>query len=211
MSNSLFWVEDPSGVRSFTPPITPFEFPHAHFATRQVKYFFARLQRHILVAVLDKLQRIFKSSKGCSGWLAAFVAVLGLAMANEEEQKATRLIQTIEVHTETFSSSKDYARAANVACQDIDARMEFIFQIFHWKYNRRWNPLKDLDRDWAGEFGFGDENSQIIREVSQLVNENVAFLQMKQQGTVEQANMTHLTSHLVARFLLSFGCHNKST
>jgi hypothetical protein len=108
--------------------------------------------------------------------MAAFVAVLGLAMASEEEQKATHLVQTIKVHTETFSFGKDNARAANVACQDIDARMEFIFQIFRWKYHRRWNPLKDSDRDWAGEFKFGDENSQIIREVSQLVKENGKWL-----------------------------------
>ncbi|PVI02983.1 hypothetical protein DM02DRAFT_271714 [Periconia macrospinosa] len=208
MSSSFFWVRDSSEIRSFAPPITPFEFPHAHFAARQAKYFFARLQRCILGTVLNKLQRIFLSSKGYNYWLAAFVAILCLAMANEEEQKAT-YIQTSKVETEilnveTFSFSEDPARAANVACRDIDERMELIFQIFRWKYNKRWNPLKDSDRDWAGEFGFGDENSQIIRKISQLVNENVAFLRLKQEVTVEKANVTHLTSHLVARFLLSF-------
>jgi hypothetical protein len=178
MSNSLFWVEGFSGVRSFTPPVTPFEFPHAHFAARQVKYFFARLQHDILVTVLNKLQQIFRTSKGYNRWMAAFVAVLGLAMASEEEQKATHLVQTIRVHPETFSFGKDNARATNVACQDIDARMEFIFQIFRWKYHRyrRWNPLKDSDRDGAGEFIIGDENLQIIREVSQLVKENGKWL-----------------------------------
>lgn len=222
MSNSLFWVKGPNEVHQFIPPITSFEFPNAHFAARQVKYYFARLQHLILLTVLNELQEIFESSEGCSRWLIAFVAVLGLAMASEEEQKATHLVQAIKVHTETLHFGENYPQGANVACQCIDARMQFIFQIFRWKYNRRLNPLKDFYLNWAGEYGFGDENSEIIHKVSQLVKGNskwlarlrydnnltdsviAAFLQMKQQGTVDQANMKNFTSHLVARFLLSF-------
>jgi hypothetical protein len=139
---------------------------------RQLKYFFSRLQRSIMSNVLNKLQQIFKSSKGCDKWLAAFVAVIGMCMAHEEMQKTIHLVQQTKATTEKLDYRECQSRA-DIACRDIDSRMSFVNQIFRWKYNRKCNPLRDADHDWNKEVGFGDENSVLfVRQVAQLVKEN---------------------------------------
>ena len=56
-------------------------------AKRPAKHDFARLQWSTLALVLIKFQQILDSSEGCDKWLAAFVAVVGIAMALENQQK----------------------------------------------------------------------------------------------------------------------------
>ncbi len=122
---------------------------------RQLKYFFSRLQRTIQTAVLNKLQQIFKSSRGCDKWLAAFVAVLGMCMALEDQQKTIHLVMATKSSTEGIDT-RDAQSQADIACREIDARMHFIQQIFRWKYNRKCNPLRDAEHEWDKETGFGD-------------------------------------------------------
>lgn len=155
---------DPSAyVQNYTSP---------RMAARQLKYFFARLQRSTLAVVLNKLQQIFKSSKGCDKWLAAFVAVVGMAMAQEDQQQTTHQVMSTRAVTEAFDPRDAQAQAEN-ANREVDQHMNFISQIFRWKYNRKCNPLRDCEQDWEKEAGFGDETSvTFVRSVSQLVKEN---------------------------------------
>ncbi|KNG49179.1 fungal zn binuclear cluster domain containing protein [Stemphylium lycopersici] len=171
---------------------------------RQLKYFFSRLQRSIQATVLNKLQQIFKSSKGCDKWLAAFVAVLGMCMALEDQQKTIHLVMSTKAQTEGLNL-RDAQDQADIACRDIDQRMHFVQQIFRWKYNRKCNPLRDSDQDWEKEAGFGDASSvNFVRQVAQLVKENIDFLQQRQSVSISPANQTKYTSRLVGQFLLSF-------
>lgn len=159
---------DPSAyVQSYTSP---------RMASRQLKYFFARLQRSTLALVLNKLQQIFKSSKGCDKWLAAFVAVVGMAMAHEDQQKTIHQVMETRAKSEGFDP-RDAQAKADIANRDVDQRMNFVSQIFRWKYNRKCNPLRDCEQDWEKEAGFGDESSvTFVRSVAQLVKENSELL-----------------------------------
>ena len=139
---------------------------------RQLKYFFSRVQRTIQNALLNKLQQIFKSSKGCDKWLAAFVTIVGMCMALEDQQKTIHLVQTTKSTTEGLDA-RDAQNHADHANRDIDTQMHFIQQIFRWKYNRKHNPLLNPDHDWEKEVGFGDASSvSFVRQVAQLVKEN---------------------------------------
>jgi hypothetical protein len=152
-----------SYVQNFTSP---------RMANRQLKYFFCRIQRTIMATVLNKLQQIFKSSKGCDKWLAAFVAVIGLCMAQEDQQKTIHLVMETKARTEGLDI-RDAQSHADIACREIDKQMNFIFGLFRWKYNRKCNPLRDADHAWDREVGFGDESSvNFVRRVAQLVKEN---------------------------------------
>ena len=143
---------------------------------RQLKYFFSRVQRTIQNALLNKLQQIFKSSKGCDKWLAAFITIVGMCMALEDQQKTIHLVQTTKSTTEGLDE-RDAQNHADHANRDIDAQMHFIQQIFRWKYNRKHNPLVNVDHDWEKEVGFGDASSvSFVRQVAQLVKENCEYI-----------------------------------
>ncbi|KAF1971213.1 hypothetical protein BU23DRAFT_196677 [Bimuria novae-zelandiae CBS 107.79] len=187
---------DPSAyVQNYTSP---------RMTARQLKYFFARLQRSTLALVLNKLQQIFKSSKGCDKWLAAFVAVVGMAMAHEDQQKTIHQVMATRAVTEGFDP-RDAQAQADIANRDVDARMNFVSHIFRWKYNRKCNPLRDCDQDWEKEAGFGDESSvTFVRSVAQLVKENIDYLQLRQGVSISPSNQGKYTARLVAPFLLSF-------
>lgn len=162
---------DPSAyVQNHTSP---------RMTARQLKYFFARLQRATLGIVLNKLQQMFKSSKGCDKWLVAFVAVVGMAMAAEDQQKTTHQVMDSRAITENFDA-RDAQAQADIANREVDQRMGFISQIFRWKYNRKCNPLRDCEQDWEKEVGFGDETSvTFVRSVAQLVKENSELFHAK--------------------------------
>ncbi|KAJ4344692.1 uncharacterized protein N0V89_012436 [Didymosphaeria variabile] len=187
---------DPSAyVQNYTSP---------RMTARQLKYFFARLQRSTLALVLNKLQQIFKSSKGCDKWLAAFVAVVGMAMAHEDQQKTIHQVMATRAVTEGFDP-RDAQAQADIANREVDQRMNFVSQIFRWKYNRKCNPLRDCEQDWEKEAGFGDETSvTFVRSVAQLVKENIDYLQQRQGISISPANQGKYTARLVAPFLLSF-------
>ncbi|KAF2740368.1 hypothetical protein EJ04DRAFT_197310 [Polyplosphaeria fusca] len=210
MSHTLTMAEETKfqhleKMRSYTNPHAYIpRFTSPRLTNRQLKYFFHRLQRSILSTVLNKLQQIFKSSKGCDKWLAAFVAVVGMAMAHEDQQKTMHVVMDTKATTENLDR-RDMQHAADKTCEEIDDRMRFISHLFRWKYNRRCNPLKDLEHDWEGEAGFGDANSvSFVRQVAQLVKENIDFLTVRQTISINHANQTKYTSRLVGQFLLAF-------
>jgi hypothetical protein len=139
---------------------------------RQLKYFFSRVQQSIQTSLLNKLQQIFKSSKGCDKWLAAFITIVGMCMALEDQQKTIHLVQTTKSTTEGLDV-RDAQAHADHANREIDTQMHFIQQVFRWKYNRKHNPLLNADHDWEKEVGFGDAGSvNFVRQVAQLVKEN---------------------------------------
>lgn len=204
-----------SYVDNFTSP---------RMTNRQLKYFFSRLQSSIQTTVLNKLQQIFKSSKGCDKWLAAFVAVLGMCMALEDQQQTIHLVMSTKSSTEGIDV-RDAQGQADIACREIDSKMHFVLQIFRLKYNRKCNPLRDAGHAWDKEVGFGDASSvNFVRQVAQLVKENSRyntqypvntthqstgdFLQQRQQVSISPANQTKYTSRLVGQFLLSFWLPN---
>lgn len=142
---------------------------------RQLKYFFSRVQRSIQNSLLNKLQQVFKSSKGCDKWLAAFMTIVGMCMALEDQQKTIHLVQTTKTTTEGLDN-RDGQALADHANREIDDQAHFIQQIFRWKYNRKHNPLLNSDHDWEKEVGFGDASSvSFVRQVAQLVKENSEF------------------------------------
>jgi hypothetical protein len=141
-------------------------------ANRQLKHFFARIQRTILSTLLSKLQQFFRSSNGCDKWLTAFIAVLGMCMAQEEQQMTIHQVMATKAKTEGVDM-RDAQCQAETACRDIDAQMNFIFTLFRWKYNRKYNPLANADRAWDREVGFGDQAAvTFVRHVAQLVDDN---------------------------------------
>ena len=159
-----------SYVDNFTSP---------RMTNRQLKYFFSRLQRSIQATVLNKLQQIFKSSKGCDKWLAAFVAVLGMCMALEDQQTTIHVVMSTKSKTEGMDQ-RDAQGQADIACREIDARMHFIQQIFRWKYNRKCNPMRNAEHDWDKEVGFGDASSvNFVRQVAQLVKDNSMYSSLR--------------------------------
>lgn len=205
-------------------------FTSPRMTNRQLKYFFSRLQRQIHTAVLNKLQQIFKSSRGCDRWLAAFIAVLGMCMALEDQQKTIHLVMSTKAATEG-TDQRDAQGQADIACREIDTRMLFVQQIFRWKYNRKHNPLVNVDHDWEKEAGFGDRGSvEFVRQVAQLVRENskshsilgmgwgelgltrvtADYLRQQQRVSISCANQTKYSSRLVGEFLLSFWLPNAS-
>jgi hypothetical protein len=131
----------------------------------QLKYFFSRLQAHITGTILNKLQLIFKSSKGCDKWLLAFWAVLGLAMALEHQQKTIYSGASIAP-----SVTEDVARL-DAACREMDDKYSFIVQLFRWKYNRKINPFKGMGQVDSLAI-FTPDQLKAMQEVAELAKEN---------------------------------------
>ncbi|KAF2854828.1 hypothetical protein T440DRAFT_387250 [Plenodomus tracheiphilus IPT5] len=210
MSHTLTIAEETkvatlSRMRSYMGPESYVEdYTSPRMTNRQLKYFFSRLQRSIQAAVLNKLQQIFKSSKGCDKWLAAFVAVLGMCMALEDQQKTIHLVMETKALTEDIDK-RDAQAQADIANREIDSRMSFVQQIFRWKYNRKCNPINNAEHAWDKEAGFGDASSvNFVRQVSQLMKDNMNYLAQRQQVSISPMNQTKYTARLVAQFLLSF-------
>jgi hypothetical protein len=177
MSHTLTIAEEDkhrtlSKMHSYQPTAYVDNFTSPRMTNRQLKYFFSRLQRSIMTTILNKLQQVYKSSKGCDKWLAAFIVVLGMSMAHEDQQKTIHQVMATKATTER-TDMRDAQAHAEIACREIDARMGFIAHIFRLKYNRKCNPLRDSDHDWEHESGFGDASSvTFVRQVAQLVREN---------------------------------------
>ncbi|KAH7401763.1 hypothetical protein DE146DRAFT_440794 [Phaeosphaeria sp. MPI-PUGE-AT-0046c] len=185
-------------------------FTSPRMTNRQLKYFFSRLQRSISALVLNKLQQIFKSSKGCDKWLPAFIAVVGMCMALEDQQKTIHLVMSTRSSTEGLDPYDAQAQA-DAACREIDNRMTFVMQIFRWKYNRKHNPILNADQDWEKEAGFGDKGSvEFVRQVAVLVKENTDYLRRQQRVSISSQNQGQYSARLVGEFLLSFWLPNAS-
>ncbi|KAF2499762.1 hypothetical protein BU16DRAFT_282695 [Lophium mytilinum] len=189
-------------LRSYQPGIYAEEFCSPRMTNRQLKYFFCRLQQTIMQNVLNKLQQIFKSSKGCDKWTAAFCAILGLAMAHEDNQQTIHLV--METRAASLEILPQEAKAqSELACKDIDEQFAFVMAIFRWKYNRSYNPLKDSEIDWMSKLK--DAGAiKFVRDVAGLVTENSDYLYRRQHVSIAQENQGQYGSRLTAQFLLSF-------
>ncbi|CAO2658641.1 Nn.00g063640.m01.CDS01 [Neocucurbitaria sp. VM-36] len=194
-----------SSMESYTGPETYVErFCSPRVANRQLKYCFFRLQTSILTALLSKLQKVFQADNGYDKWVYAFIAILGLAMASEDQQKTIHYAMMTNAAIGLTTQHNAQTIAYN-CCIDIDAHISFIQQIFRWKYHGEKNPLRDPDFYWDKVVGFEDRNSvDFVRSVAALVKDNVDFLCARQNVGISTDNVTKYTSRLVARFLLSF-------
>jgi hypothetical protein len=97
-------------------------------------------------------------------------------MALEDQQKTIHLVMSTKASTEGMDQ-RDAQGQADIACREIDQRMHLLHQIFHWKYNRNYNPMRDAEHDWGREVGFGNAGSlNFVRQVSQLVKENSKYI-----------------------------------
>ncbi|KAF2749945.1 hypothetical protein M011DRAFT_475265 [Sporormia fimetaria CBS 119925] len=191
-----------SKMHSFSGQYQDFTSPR--MTNRQLKYFFAHIQRKSLSAVLNKLQQIFKSSKGCDKWLAAFIGISGLCMALEDQQMTIHQVMETQARTEGIELHVMQAKA-EAACRDIDAQIKFLHQLFRWKYNRKYNPLLKHEDMWVSQDEAVHESQlYFLKRVAQLVKENIDFLQTRSSVSICHANQSKYTSRLVGQFLLSF-------
>jgi len=147
----------------------------------QLKMVFQRLQASIFTTVLSRLQRIFKTSDGCEKWVYAFIAILGLAMAIEDQQK------TIQCVGLAYYSSVSAKKNANIACCNLDKEFGSITHLFRLRFIRKVNPLRDAHLEWEGQTGFKDQQTvNFMRSVAKLVKNNgkpSIFLSMRIHGT----------------------------
>lgn len=96
-------------------------------------------------------------------------------MALEDQQKTIHLVMATRSAMEGLDS-RDAQGQADVACREIDNRVQFVMQIFRWKYNRKYNPVVDEGREWEKESGFGGRGDvEFVRKVSVLVRENSKY------------------------------------
>lgn len=191
-----------SGLRNYRPDSYVSNFCSPRMTNRQLKYFFCRLHQTIMQNVLNKLQQIFKSSKGCDKWTSAFCAILGLAMAHEDNQKTIHLVMETKAASGEISQQEGQI-TSDAACREIDNKFSFITAIFRWKYNRSCNPLRDSEHDWMSKLK--DEHAlQFVRNVSGLVKECSDYLNKRSYVSISAANQASYTSRLVGQFLLSF-------
>jgi hypothetical protein len=122
--------------------------------------------------VLHKLQNIFTSSKGYDNWVVAMIAVLGMCMALEDQQRTIHSVMSMRSATEGM----DVRDAQEQADTKIDMWMLFVTEIFRCKYNHERNPIKNADHDWEKEVKFGDEESvKFVRLVASLTRNNSKY------------------------------------
>jgi hypothetical protein len=148
------------------------KFTSPRMTNRQLKYFFNSIHVQIQATVLSKLQHIFKSSEGCDKWLAAFVAVLGMCMALEDQQKNLHYCMSTRAAT-TGADERDAQGQAEAVCREIDTWMSFVQQIFRRKYIGEHNIFVNSECDWAKEVEFEETDGMgIVRQIGQLVKVN---------------------------------------
>jgi hypothetical protein len=149
-----------------------YEYTSPRLVNRQMKYFFSALQRIIQNRLLCKLQEIFNSSEGCSQWLAAFVVVVGIGMAFEDQQKTIQIVHITNC-TENDIDPTIGQTGVDEACKNIDESYQIILCMFWCKYRRDVNPLRDSCCEWDNQAGFDDaSNRKVIQDIKKLVEEN---------------------------------------
>lgn len=194
------------------------EYISARLTNRQLKHCFSKLQGKILVLVLERLQQIIISDRDCTDWLLAFVTILGLCLALEDQQQTLHLVMETKVLTEGMDPNDAQQRAVR-DCMSIDEKMEFIQSIFWEKY---WecNPLYDLCNTQKERVGLGYESNVIfILQVAQLMHKKgmlycvilivanmllADYLESRRNVSISPDNQINYPGRLVAKFLSSF-------
>ncbi|KAF2752938.1 hypothetical protein EJ05DRAFT_505573 [Pseudovirgaria hyperparasitica] len=171
-------------------------------ANRQIKHFYARLQREMVKMLLGRLQNMLEGSKGYDKWTDAFIIVLGLAIAVEGIQKNVNSILDGRVGQGDFERS--FAEeSANEAVRRIDGCFDIIIELFQKKYARSCNPIKDCKNDWSAKI---TQPGMItcLQKLSSLIQDKRNFLEERTRVAVSMHNWRQYTSRITARFLLSF-------
>lgn len=138
----------------------------------QLKCYFSRIHNDLMSDVLTNLQRILKNSEGYENWLSAFYSVLGLAFALGHHQRTIYGSIYWTSDSENMPFKPDFR--PDLACKNIDNRFFFIVSLFKHKFNRKLNPLKDLEHDWQGVLGLS--GMDFVQRVVDLVQEDSKYI-----------------------------------
>jgi hypothetical protein len=152
-------------------------FASSRLLNRQLKYPFHHIQRNLMQTTLSNLKNTLVHPDSYDNWRVAFIAVIGLCMASENQQKTIHLVMETNINTEKLSrhgsditaDPKDgdetlrqkYEAEGNRACEAIDSVTMFLIHAF-CQWSRR--SLQNL----AHEEG----SRNIISEIIQLVKAN---------------------------------------
>jgi hypothetical protein len=151
------------------------KFSSPRILNRQLKHVFSHLRHSIFSLVLDKLQQILKSSQGHDEWTAAFITVLGMCMALEDEQKTTHLIMSTQAATTDIDARFAQEQAEN-ACRDIDKHMMVVIKIFCSRFHYEPPSKQDSDHGWNREANLGaSRRVEFVRQVTKLIRDNSKF------------------------------------
>ncbi|KAI9668178.1 MAG: hypothetical protein M1821_000998 [Bathelium mastoideum] len=182
----------------FPLPHDPFTSPR--MANRQLKYLFSLLHRELLTNLLNKLQQILHSSNVRGNWVPAFLCLLGLAMAQEDIQRTIYIIMDDRWQRREIVGAQA-ANEADRAAEAIDERFHFLCSLFHSKFNKSLNPLKDTGYEHLSKW-IGEREMRFVRDVADLVDEKQTYLDERQQIPISLETQMLSTSRMLARFLV---------
>lgn len=114
-------------------PDTKDKYISSRLGNRQLKYYFNHLQGKIWQTVLAKLEGFFESKDSGEKWLALLVAILGMCIACEEQQKTIRVVMATRVAEGLDQTIAQ--QVGNTACQTISDSIALVKRTFHLKYN----------------------------------------------------------------------------
>jgi hypothetical protein len=142
---------------------------------RQLKCIFYQCQHSIFLLVLESLHQILACSQRDEKKVAASIAVLGLCMVAEDQQKTIQLVMRTRSEMEHLDKL-EAQRDADAACRDIDTLVEVVMRMFWCKYGRKPNPMLDTNQNVYEEMNFGDDKSVGFgRQVEVLVKDHGKF------------------------------------
>ncbi|KAK7625846.1 hypothetical protein IWX50DRAFT_439593 [Phyllosticta citricarpa] len=162
-------------LRHARPAIEYGTFCSPRVVNRQLKYLFCQLHTQYMSDVYKKLQQMLKKSKQWppAKWVAAFAAMLGLAMVHEDTQKTVYLLADYKVAAEGWSV-RDAEKIAGRTCEAIDVKFAFVTALFMRRSSKGENPIVHRDSSWwANKL---DRNASVFAEgVKKLVSDNCKF------------------------------------
>ncbi|KAK7189321.1 hypothetical protein PSPO01_04908 [Paraphaeosphaeria sporulosa] len=169
------------------------KFGAARLVSRQIKHPFHYIQKSIVETMTARLSQTLESLKGCEDLLAAFIGVIGLCMASEDQQ------MTYHVTSETnvkMMGRKASTALANSGCEGIEWFVILAMRMFsHRVGDPRKLFLSDSQRPALLEF---------VGAVCHLVEKNYGLLVRRKKRPISEISFRNLeenSSRLVARFL----------
>ncbi|KAK7177707.1 hypothetical protein PSPO01_16247 [Paraphaeosphaeria sporulosa] len=166
----------------------------ARLISRQIKHPFHVLQKTIVETTTARLLQTLISLKGCEDLLAAFIGVIGLCMASEDQQ------MTYHVTSETnvkMMGRKASTALADSGCEGTEWFVTLVMRIFfHHVGDPREMFISDPQRPALVEF---------VGAVCHLVEKNYAVLVRRKRRPISDISFRNLeknSSRLVSLFLL---------
>lgn len=128
------------------------KFTSPRLANRQIKKRFAEIREDILSTFLEGVNRLFNTSEGHESWVAAFISMICLCMAQEDMQR------TIYQITETMIQEKEIdeqsgLKGADEMHHEIDVRTDHIMSLFRTKYIHEIYLFKNQEQNCEAKFG----------------------------------------------------------